>query len=294
MLLPSGRTLAVDRPLIMGILNVTPDSFSDGGRFNAVDRALAHGLEMAAQGADVIDVGGESTRPGAERIEAGQQIQRTAPVIEALRHRLDECGFDRVVVSIDTTRLAVARAAVQGGAEFLNDVSAARDEPEILRFAADRGLAVALMHMRGRPKTMQEHPVYEDVVRSVRQFLLERAQAAMDVGMSRERVWLDPGIGFGKSKGHNLSLLAALPRLTALGHPLLLGTSRKRFMGAICHRGEGASPAPEQLLGATCATTALGVAAGVKMFRVHDVAPNRQAADVAWAITAAADSSTSP
>ena len=273
-----------DRPLIMGILNVTPDSFSDGGRFVDVDAAVAHGLRMAREGADVIDVGGESTRPGAQRVNVDEQIRRTQPVIAALRRELDAHGIAHVTLSIDSTRAEVAQAAVEAGAAFLNDVSAGRESPELLTLAADRSLPIALMHMRGEPATMQNDPVYEDVVGEVEAFLLDRAAQAEEAGVARELIWLDPGIGFGKTRDHNLALLAALPRLAGHGYPILLGTSRKRFMGAICTPPGGSPPPPEQLNGATCATTALGVAAGVRMFRVHDVTANRQAADVAWAV----------
>jgi len=260
-------------PLIMGILNLTPDSFSDGGRYLAPDQALAHGLRMAEEGADIIDVGGESTRPGAERVPAAEQCRRVLEVIRALRAQLP----DGVRISIDTSLGEVATAAVRAGADMLNDVSAGRDDPGIFALAANRGLPLVLMHMRGTPRTMQEAPRYDDVVEEVRQFLLGRVRAAVAAGVPEEQLVLDPGIGFGKTVEHNLDLLRGLRRLTTLGCPLLLGASRKRFMQAACGTVAGA-----ELVGATCATTALGVWQDVRIFRVHDVRANRQAAALSW------------
>ena len=260
-------------PLIMGILNLTPDSFSDGGRYLAPEQALAHGLRMAEEGADIIDVGGESTRPGAERVPAAEQCRRVLEVIRALRAQLP----DGVRISIDTSLGEVATAAVRAGADMLNDVSAGRDDPGIFALAANRGLPLVLMHMRGTPRTMQEAPRYDDVVEEVRQFLLGRVRAAVAAGVPEEQLVLDPGIGFGKTVEHNLALLRGLRRLTTLGCPLLLGASRKRFMQAACGTVAGA-----ELVGATCATTALGVWQDVRIFRVHDVRANRQAAALSW------------
>jgi len=260
-------------PLIMGILNLTPDSFSDGGRYLAPDQALAHGLRMAEEGADIIDVGGESTRPGAERVPAAEQCRRVLEVIRALRAQLP----DGVRISIDTSLGEVATAAVRAGADMLNDVSAGRDDPGIFALAANRGLPLVLMHMRGTPRTMQEAPRYDDVVEEVRQFLLGRVRAAVAAGVPEEQLVLDPGIGFGKTVEHNLALLRGLRRLATLGCPLLLGASRKRFMQAACGTVAGA-----ELVGATCATTALGVWQDVRIVRVHDVRANRQAAALSW------------
>ncbi|MDD9825112.1 MAG: dihydropteroate synthase [Gammaproteobacteria bacterium] len=260
-------------PLIMGILNLTPDSFSDGGRYLAPEQALAHGLRMAEEGADIIDVGGESTRPGAERVPAAEQCRRVLEVIRALRAQLP----DGVRISIDTSLGEVATAAVRAGADMLNDVSAGRDDPGIFALAANRGLPLVLMHMRGTPRTMQEAPRYDDVVEEVRQFLLGRVRAAVAAGVPEEQLVLDPGIGFGKTVEHNLALLRGLRRLATLGCPLLLGASRKRFMQAACGTVAGA-----ELVGATCATTALGVWQDVRIFRVHDVRANRQAAALSW------------
>lgn len=261
-------------PSIMGILNLTPDSFSDGGRFTDPEAAVAYGLGMAEEGADIVDVGGESTRPGSERVPAAEQRRRVLDVIGALRARLSP----QVAISIDTTLAEVAEAAADAGATILNDVSAGRDDPDIFRLAAERGMTLVLMHMQGKPSTMQDAPSYEDVVTEVCAFLLERAEVALAAGIARNRIVLDPGIGFGKERVHNLALIAGLDRLVATGYPILLGASRKRFMGAICRE------APHSLAGATCATTALGTMQGVRIFRVHDVRANRQAADVAWAL----------
>jgi dihydropteroate synthase len=262
-----------DRPLVMGVLNVTPDSFSDGGRFTALERAREHALAMVSEGADIVDVGGESTRPGAAPVDEATQLARVLPIVEALR----ECLPDTVAISIDTRSAQVAAAALAAGAAIVNDVAAA-SAPGMLEGVAARAAGIVLMHMQGEPRTMQAAPHYEDVVAEVLDFLLERAHAAEAVGIARAAIAIDPGIGFGKTREHNLRLLAALPRFCASGYAVLLGTSRKRFMGAICAETE-----PTELVGATCATTALGVAAGVRVVRVHDVKPNRQAADVAWA-----------
>lgn len=266
------------RPLIMGILNVTPDSFSDGGRYDSVEAAVARALLMVGEGADIIDVGGESTRPGSSRVSAGEQLDRVIPVIQALRDRLPSS----CLISIDTTLADVAEAAVGAGAGLINDVSAGLDDPRILNVAATRAVPIVLMHRQGNPETMQDDPRYGDVVAEVRALLLDRVGEALRAGVSRDSIVLDPGIGFGKKKEHNLRLMAALEEFVALGYPVLLGASRKRFMGAICQEQR-----PEELLGATVATTALGTRAGVQIFRVHDIKPNRQAADVAAAILGA-------
>jgi len=263
----------------MGILNVTPDSFSDGGRHDHLGAAVEHARQMIAEGADVIDVGGESTRPGAARITAEQQIQRTADVVEQVA-QLPGVG----AVSIDTTRAAVARAAIDRGATIINDVSAGREDEAMFELAAGRGATIVLMHMLGDPATMQNEPQYGDVVGEIEAFLCERAAAAQAAGIARQRIMIDPGIGFGKTREHNLMLMANLERFVATGYPVLLGASRKRFMGSICTPASGEAPKPTDLIGATCAATAIAVAAGVAMVRVHDVRANRQAADLAWAI----------
>ncbi len=266
--------LNISSPLIMGILNLTPDSFSDGGHYPA-SKAVERGLQMVAEGADIIDVGGESTRPGATRVSAQEQISRVLEIIGALREGLP-AGFP---ISIDTRLSEVARRAIERGASMINDISAGRDDPEILSLAGATGVPLVLMHMQGQPETMQQAPAYEDVVSEVKAFLASRVDAALQAGVRREALILDPGIGFGKRKVHNLELLAALDQFVELGLPVLLGVSRKGFMGSVCDLIE-----PARLMPATCACTALGVMAGVKLFRVHDVWQNRQAADVAWAI----------
>jgi len=269
------KFLRLDEPLIMGILNVTPDSFSDGGKFNEITPAVKHALEMMYEGADIIDVGGESTRPGSERVNAEEQILRVADTIKSIR----EIALEEVEISIDTTLSKVAEAAIDAGASMINDVSAGNDDPQLFELAADRNVPIILMHMQGNPQTMQINPVYDDVVEDIRAYLLERVEEAIAAGIKEENIVIDPGIGFGKTQEHNMQLMSRLERFVDTGLPVLLGASRKRFMAAICEGVES-----DELVGATCATTVTGVNAGVQMFRVHDVRPNRQAADVAWAI----------
>ncbi len=259
----------------MGILNVTPDSFSDGGHYADLESAVMHGMRMVDQGADIIDIGGESTRPGSASVSEQEQMRRVLGVIEELRRRIPPS----LPISIDTTSSAVAEAALDAGADWINDTSAGLDAPDMLSLAAERGVPIVLMHRQGMPASMQDNPNYQDVVAEVRTFLLERADAALTAGVLKQDILIDPGIGFGKLKEHNLALLAGLSDLAGTGIPILLGTSRKRFMGSICNETEAS-----RLAAATCATTALGVMAGVQVFRVHDVAENRQAADVARAI----------
>lgn len=256
----------------MGIVNVTPDSFSDGGRWLDPEAAVAHGERLRAAGADILDVGGESTRPGAAAVDAAEERRRVVPVVEAL-------AAAGARVSVDTMKAEVAAAALDAGATFVNDVSALRD-PDMLPLVADRGCDVCLVHMRGEPRTMQEDPRYADVVDEVRAFLAERAQAALDAGVGAERIVVDPGIGFGKTVDHNLELLDRLDELVALGFPVLVGTSRKSFLGRIA-----GSDAGERLPG-TIATNVLALARGASIFRVHDVAPVREALTVAAATLA--------
>jgi dihydropteroate synthase len=262
------------RPIIVGILNVTPDSFSDGGRHSQEDVAVAHGLRMADEGADIIDIGGESTRPGAERVSAAEQLTRVANVIRRLREQIPA----GVGISIDTTLTEVAEAALDLGVELLNDVSAGT-ESRMLELAARRGVPIVLMHKKGAPRDMQQAPYYDNVVEEVSNYLFTRAAAAERAGLMRTQIVIDPGIGFGKRKGDNLALIGNLKALVAAGYPVMLGASRKSFMTLICGDMEF-----DQLVGGTCATTALGIAAGVRIFRVHDVLANRQAADVAWEV----------
>ena len=265
----------LDKPLIMGILNVTPDSFSDGGKYTVINDALRQVERMLAEGVDIIDIGGESTRPGSDPVTAIDQQQRVVPVITAIRQQLKS----DILISIDTTSSAVAEAALAAGANIINDVSAGQDDEAILALAAQTAVPIILMHSQGTPKTMQDNPYYDDVVQEVIQSLKKRTDAALRAGIKKENIVLDPGIGFGKRKQDNLDLLAHLDALVALGFPVLLGASRKRFMGSLCHVTE-----PSELVTATAVTTALGVMAGVRIFRVHDVKENRQAADVARAI----------
>jgi dihydropteroate synthase len=268
-------------PLIMGILNVTPDSFSDGGLYDEMGVAVRRGLQMVDEGADLIDIGGESTRPGAQSVPAPEQRRRVIPVIQRLR----ECLPMNCLISIDTTSAQVAEAALDAGANWINDTSAGRDDPAMLGLAAERGVPIVLMHRQGMPSSMQANPSYADVVAEISGFLVARIEAALDAGIAEDRLLTDPGIGFGKTLEHNLALLAALNAFVRLGPPVLLGASRKRFMSSICDEPDFAA-----LMPATCATTTLGVMAGVKVFRVHDVAGNRQAADVAWAVRQAGSS----
>ncbi len=264
--------LQTDRPLVVGVLNVTPDSFSDGGRYPDVDAAVAQARRMIDQGADIIDVGGESTRPGAPRIGSDEQRQRVLPVVERVAH-------NHGLVSIDTTRADVAAAALDAGAAIVNDVSAGRDDEAMFPLVAERGVPIVLMHMQGDPQTMQQAPAYDDVVGEVRAFLADRAFAAEAHGVARHDIVIDPGIGFGKTVEHNLALLAGLDRFVATGYPVLLGASRKSFMGKLLNL-----PDPADRVEATVATTAIAVMAGVRLLRVHDVKPNRHAADVTAAM----------
>jgi dihydropteroate synthase len=261
-------------PKIMGILNVTPDSFSDGGQFSQIADALQQAENMLADGANIIDIGGESTRPGSLPVTAEEQIRRVIPVISALHQR-----HPTLPISIDTCSSTVAAAAINAGAGIINDVSAGLLDAAMLPLAAETQTAIILMHMQGTPQTMQDQPFYADTVAEVKNALQQRIQAALAAGVAAENIIIDPGIGFGKRKQDNLELLAHLKEFVALGYPVLLGTSRKRFMGSICNVTE-----PVELDTATAVTTALGIMAGVPLFRVHNVKANRQAADVAWAI----------
>jgi len=268
----------------MGILNVTPDSFSDGGQYTEIDSAIEQVKKMLQDGVDIIDIGGESTRPGSESVNTEEQIARVVPVIKAIRKELSAS----VLISIDTTLSEVAKAALDAGANIINDISAGQNDHDILRLAARKNVPIILMHMQGTPKTMQDNPGYDDVVSEVIESLKTRVEVALKAGVKKENIALDPGIGFGKRRDDNINLLAQLSQLVSAGYPVLLGTSRKRFMGSICSVSE-----PSELVTATAVTTALGVMAGVTMFRVHDVKENKQAADVAWAIKQAEDSNAS-
>lgn len=255
------------RPLVMGIVNVTPDSFSDGGRLGSVEAAVAHGLRLAEQGADWLDVGGESTRPGADPVDEAEELDRVLPVLDGLAVRWGG------PVSIDTVKPGVARAAVAAGAAMWNDVSALTWAPDSLATAAELGCAVCLMHMKGEPRTMQDAPAYADVATEVTNHLAARAQAATAAGVAREAIWLDPGLGFGKTAAHNLTLTAHLDRLAALGFPVLYGASRKRTIQAI----DPSATDPMDRLGGSLALALEAARRGAAMVRVHDVRETAQA-----------------
>jgi dihydropteroate synthase len=250
-----------ERVQVMGILNVTPDSFSDGGLFAGTDAAVRHGIELVAQGADIVDVGGESTRPGAAEVDAAEEAARVVPVIRALAR---ECG---VPISVDTTKAAVAEEALEAGAVIVNDVSALRADPRMASVAAGSGAGVVLMHMLGTPRTMQADPRYGDVVEEVARALAGWAAAAEAAGIGRDRIVVDPGIGFGKTVAHNLSLLRRLDRLVATAYPVMVGPSRKSFIGAVLGLGV------DDRVEGTAAAVAWSVAAGARIVRVHDVRP---------------------
>jgi len=268
-----GRLDFSDGCLIMGVLNVTPDSFSDGGQFFEPDKAIQHGLQMAADGAAIIDIGGESARPGSMAVSAEEQIKRVVPVIEALAKKID------VPISIDTRNCEVAEAALQAGAAMINDITALGDE-RLAQLAAKQQVPVILMHMQGTPATMQLEPKYNDVVSEVRQFLLDRAKRAQQFGIPKERIFIDPGIGFGKTLEHNLLILRNIDKFIATGYRVLVGTSRKSFVGQITGRENPA----ERIFG-TAATVALCVAAGVSVVRVHDVAEMADVIKIVQAIS---------
>jgi dihydropteroate synthase len=262
----------------MGVVNVTPDSFSDGGLFLDAEAAVEHGRRLAGEGAEILDVGGESTRPGAEPVPAAEELGRILPVIEGIA-----AAQTGAQLSIDTTKASVARAALDAGASLVNDVSALRADPEMAGLIADSGADCCLMHMEGEPRTMQRDPRYADVVDDVRAFLEERLAFAVREGVSEQRVLLDPGIGFGKTVEHNLELLRRLAELLPLGRPIVIGTSRKSFLGRIAGGAvTGAPPADERLAG-TLASNVLAFERGASVFRVHDVAPVRDALAVAAA-----------
>jgi dihydropteroate synthase len=266
----------VRAPVIMGVVNVTPDSFSDGGLFLDADAAVEHGRRLASEGANILDVGGESTRPGADPVAADEELRRVLPVVERLA--ADSGPGDPVRISIDTTKSAVAQATLDAGAAIVNDVSAFRFDPELAGVVADSGADCCLMHMLGKPRTMQQDPRYDDVVSAVKAFLEERLGVATGEGIAEERVWLDPGIGFGKTVEHNLELLRRLDEIVAIGRPVVIGTSRKSFLGKLAGgRGE------DERLPGTIATNVLALERGATVFRVHDVAQNADALAVAAA-----------
>jgi dihydropteroate synthase len=272
---PKGRLDFTAGCIVMGVLNVTPDSFSDGGRFFDKDKAIEHGLKMAAEGAAIIDIGAESTRPGAEPVSADEQINRAVPVIEAICERIN------IPISIDTNRSEVAGVALQAGAAIINDITALSDE-RMGELAAKQQVPVVLMHMQGTPLTMQVEPKYEDVVEEVLQFLLDRARRAEEFGIPKERIFIDPGVGFGKTLEHNLELLRNTDKFVTTGYRVLIGTSRKSFIGTITDKNN-----PADRIFGTAASVALCVAAGVSIVRVHDIAEMTDVVKMATAIISA-------
>ncbi len=278
--LPSGALLLGERTLVMGILNLTPDSFSDGGIFARPDAAVARALQIEREGADILDIGGESTRPGSTGVDAAAELRRVLPVLERLQGKL------KIPISIDTQKAAVAEAALASGAQLINDVSALRTDPPLGRVAARRGVPLVLMHMRGEPRTMQKAPFAKDVMRDVTRGLRQAAARARKAGVADSQIILDPGIGFGKSYQQNCELLNRLGELKKLGHPLLVGASRKQFIGAaLAGNGERPWPAERRIWG-TAATVVAAVLHGAHIVRVHDVAEMVQAARMADALQA--------
>lgn len=258
-------------PLIMGVVNVTPDSFSDSGRFFDMNAALNHARQLIEDGADVLDIGGESTRPGAQPVTLAEEIDRVAPLIQAIARDWDG------PISVDTLKPEVAEEAFKAGATIWNDVTALNHSSNSLETAARTGGDVILMHMQGEPRTMQSNPRYEDVVAEVESWLLERAEAAIRAGVARDRIWIDPGIGFGKTLDHNLALIRATPRLADHGFPLLMAASRKRFIAALEEREGAPASDADHRLGATLAVHLKAIQDGAAMVRVHDVAEMKQA-----------------
>jgi dihydropteroate synthase len=265
--------LVKDRVLIMGIVNITPDSFSDGGLFEGSKEAIAHAARLQAEGADIVDIGGESTRPGADPVSVEQELARVIPVLEGLKGKLT------AKISIDTRKAEVMRRALLAGADMINDVTALQYNEDSLNVAAGSSCPVILMHGKGDPKTMQDNPTYEDVVTEVHDYLQERIDVCEGAGISRARLVIDPGIGFGKTLAHNVELLANLDRFADLGVPLLLGASRKRFIGALSGEQDPLKRVPGSIAAALS-----GLSKGVRILRVHDVRQTRQALDVWQAI----------
>ncbi len=260
------------RPLIMGILNVTTDSFSDGGRFDDYDRALARAFELISAGADILDVGGESTRPGSDPVPLAVEIERVTPIIRAVRESSD------IAISIDTTKSEVALQALSAGADIINDISSLQFDPGMARVAAESGAPLVLMHMLGTPRTMQINPVYESVISEIIEFLEERMRFAARNGVERSQIIIDPGIGFGKTVAHNLHIIRNLDTFSCMDRPILLAVSRKRFIGSVIGRTEG-----EREVG-TAIANAFGIAAGAHILRVHDVAFHNEAIRMAEAV----------
>src|SRR6266700_647474 len=275
--LRSGTFTLGKRTLVMGVLNVTPDSFSDGGKFFDAKRAVQHALAMQSDGADIVDVGAESTRPGSQEISVAEELSRLLPVLEQLRGKL------KIPISVDTQKATVAEMALGAGAEIINDISGLRSDPELARVAAQHGAPLILMHMRGTPRTMQKGPFARDVTRDVVSGLEQSIATAKKYGVARSQIVIDPGIGFGKNHAQNYELLAKLPELTKLGYPLMIGTSRKGFLGATL--AKNGKPAPvEERIWATAATVTASILNGAHVVRVHDVAEMKQIALVTDAL----------
>ncbi len=263
------------KPIIMGILNVTPDSFSDGGAYPSTKAAVDRALIMIEQGAKIIDIGGESTKPGSERVSPIEQKRRIIDVISQLKKVIP----DGVMVSVDTTSAEVAESVIELGVDMINDVSGGTDDEKMMPLVANRNVYYCIMHMQGNPKTMQDNPTYNDVTFEIKNFLIGQAKKVMEMGLNKEKIILDPGIGFGKKTEHNLEILKNLKDFSSLGFYTLLGVSRKRLFGEISGENN-----PEDRVSGTCATSALGVMADINIFRVHDVWQNKQAIDVAYNI----------
>ncbi len=268
-----GRRIPADAsPLLMGVLNVTPDSFSDGGRYLDPAAAVAHALAMVEQGADLIDIGAESSRPGASPVDEQEELRRLIPVMRAV------CREATIPVSVDTTKAAVARRALEAGACIVNDISALRFDAAMAQVVAEAGAGLVLMHMQGWPRTMQQAPYYVDVVEAIRAFFVERMNTAMEAGVGREQILLDPGLGFGKTLEHNLTLLRRLDAFLTLGRPIVVGASRKAFIGTVVNR-----PVDERLMG-TAAAIAVAILRGARVVRVHDVDAMRDVVKMVQAI----------
>jgi dihydropteroate synthase len=266
-----------ERTYLMGILNVTPDSFSDGGKFDTIESAVSQAESLINGGADIIDIGGQSTRPGAEEITLEEELHRVLPVLQALRNRTDSCA--NVPISIDTTRSAVATAAVAAGADMVNDISGGIADPKMFSAVAELGVPIVLMHMRGTPQTMQQQTNYRDLMTEIYQFLQSQIEAAIAAGIDRDKIVIDPGIGFAKTAAHNLEILKHLPILKKLGQPLLVGTSRKSFIGQILNQ-----PDPQQRVWGTAAACSAAIAGGADILRVHDLPQMSEVCRVADAI----------
>ena len=267
--------LDFNKPIIMGILNITPDSFSDGGSYVSCESAVERAMIMIEQGASIIDIGGESTRPGSDRVPAVEQKRRIIDVISQLKKIIP----NNVIISVDTTSSDVAKAAINLGVEMINDVSGGTEDHEMMKLISDNNIYYCIMHMQGSPKTMQDDPKYNDVTNEISSFLKTQAEKAISHGIKKNKIIIDPGIGFGKKVEHNLEILKNLHKISNIGYYTLLGTSRKKIFSDLSGNNN-----PEDRISGTCATSALGVAANINIFRVHDIWQNKQAIDIAFAI----------